>query len=170
MTATTTLSAEITALMGDATLPDGSKIDGLTYALGRRHVSQNASPPRVVWIPRAATPKGAVKSQFPGGARSIATRSMELLVRCWGADVDAADALAQAVLAAAHRRWHGRWAYLGEEWDVADAQVELGELVVLRVSVDLAVLDRTPTTAHVTSATISSAATRGDGILQPGDT
>lgn len=170
MTAATTLSAEITALMADATLPDGSAIDGLTSALGRRHVSEHASPPRVVWIPRNASPKGPVKSSFPSGARSIATRSLELLVRCWGADVDGADALAQAVLAAAHRRWHGRWAYLGEEWDVADAQVELGELVVIRVSVDLAVLDRTPTTARVTSAPLSSAATRGDGILQPGDT
>ena len=62
MTAATTLSAEITALMGDATLPDGSAIDGLTWALGRRHVSEHASPPRVVWVPRTATPKPDRKS------------------------------------------------------------------------------------------------------------
>ena len=124
-----------------------------------------------MWVPRTATPKPPVKSAFPSQARSVATRSLELVVRCWGASVDSADALAQAVLAAAHRRWHGRWAYLGEEWDIADAQVELGELVVLRVSVDLAVLDRTPTTALVTSATFDpSTATRGDGLLNPGDT
>lgn len=170
MTAATSLSAEITALMGDATLPDGSAIDGLTHALGRRHVSEHASPPRVVWVPRAATPKPPVKSGFPSQARSVATRSLELVARCWGADVDAADAIAQAVLAAAHRRWHGRWAYLGEEWDTADAQVELGELVAVRISVDLAVLDRTPTTATVTTSILSAAGTRGDGILTPGDT
>lgn len=171
MTALTTLSAEITALMADATLPDGTAIAGLTWELGRRAVSKNASPPRVVWMPRGASPKGPVKSAFPSQARSVATRSMELLARCWGADVDATDAIVQALIAAAHRRWPGRSDYLGEEWDIADAQIELGELVVVRFTVDLAVLDRTPTTARVTSATFDpSAATRGDGLLNPGDT
>ena len=170
MTATTTLSAEIDAVMADAKLPDGPAIAGLSYSLGRREVSAHASPPRVVWVPVRASPKPPVKSAFPSGARSIATRSLELSVRCWGADVDAADQIAQAVLAAAHRRWHGRWSYGGETWGATDAQVEFGELVTMSISVDLAVLDLTPTTARVTSAAFDPAATRGDGILQPGDT
>ena len=170
MTATTTLSDELTALMADAVDVTGAAFSGLTWGLGRREDPRHASPPRVVWVPVAATPKAPQKHAFPGGARSVLTRVLQLEVRVWGETLHQADALLAGVLAAAHRRWPGRWSYLGERWETEPAQTDLGELVTATVAVELAVLDRPKTTANLIAANLdTTAAVAGDGVLHLGE-
>lgn len=171
MTATTTLSAEITAIMGDATDVDGAPIAGLTHAQGRRELTTHTSPPRVVWVRVEGSPATAVKSSFPTGTRSILTRVMTLELHCWGRDEDETDALVAAVLAACHRRWRGRWEYQGETWADEPVQTELGERAIVRITVENAVLDRPKVSVNVETANFDpSSAAPGDGVLHLGET
>ena len=170
MTAATTLSDELAVVMGDVVDASGTAFAGLTWALGRREDPRHASPPRAVWVPVGATPKPPQKHPFPSGARSVLTRVLQLEVRVWGATLDQAEELLAGVLAASHRRWSGRWSYLGERWETDPAQMDLGELVTATVSVELAVLDRPKTTANLTSATPNTTdAVTGDGVLHLGE-
>lgn len=170
MTAATTLSDELTAVMGDVVDASGTAFAGLAWALGRRDDPRHASPPRVVWVPVGATPKPPQKHPFPSGARSVLTRVLQLEVRVWGETLGQAEDLLAGVLAAAHRRWSGRWGYLGERWETDPAQLDLGELVTATVAVELAVLDRPKTTANLTSATFDTTdAVTGDGVLHLGE-
>ena len=171
MTAATTLADELTAILADTVDVSGAAITGLTFVQGRRELVAHAVPPRVVWVRSSATPGGAVKSAFPNGARSVLTRVMELELHCWGATEEATDALVAAVLAACHRRWYGRFSYLGEQWEEAPAQSDFGEKAVVRVSVQTAVLDRPKTTVTVqTTAFDTTSAALGDGVLHVGET
>jgi hypothetical protein len=170
VTATTTLSDEIGALMADVVDVTGAAFSALTWALGRREDPRHASPPRVVWVPVAATPKPAQKHAFPSGARSVLTRVLQLEVRVWGETLAQADAVLAGVLAAAHRRWPGRWSYLGERWEADPAQMDLGELVTATVAVEFAVLDRPKTVATLIAATPdTTAAVAEDGVLHLGE-
>lgn len=170
-TATTTLADEITAVMADVTDLSGASIAGLTYGVGRRELTLNASPPRVVWVRTGAQPGPPVKSRFPTGTRSIMTRAMDLVLHVWGADENATDLLVAAVLAACHRRWFGAWSYKGEAWEDAPAQTDAGEMAVVRITVDTAVLDRPKTSVTLTSASPDpTPAVAGDGVLHVGET
>ncbi len=170
MTALTTLSAELAALMGDVVDVDGVPFPGLVWALGRRELSAPASPPRVVWVPIAATVEPPQKHDFPGRARSVLTRALSLEVHVWGVDVDQADAVLAGVIAAAHRRWSGRWAYLGERWQSDPAVTDLGEEIVATIAFECAVLDRAKTFTTPTSATFDTTdAAAGDGVLHLGE-
>ena len=170
MTVATTLSAEIAVIMADATTVVGAAITGLSYAIGRRSLPVQDSPPRVVWVRTEGAPGAPVKNAFPSRARSLLTRTLTLELHCWGADEDATDALVAAVLAACHRRWFGRWEYVGETWVDVPAQIELGEKSVVRITVDTAVLDRPMTSVTLTSASIDpTPAVASDGVLHVGE-
>jgi hypothetical protein len=95
---------------------------------------------------------------------------LQLEVRVWGETLAQADAVLAGVLAAAHRRWPGRWSYLGERWEADPAQMDLGELVTATVAVELAVLDRPKTVATLIAATPdTTAAVAEDGVLHLGE-
>ena len=169
-TATTTLADEITAVMADVVDVAGAVISGLTFGVGRRELTMNTSPPRAVWLRTGAQPGPPVKNHFPTGTRSVLTRSMELSVHVWGESENATDALCAAILAACHRRWRGRWAYKGESWEAAPAQTEAGEMSVLRIAVDTAVLDRPRSVVTIDSASPDpTPAVAGDGVLHVGE-
>lgn len=169
-TANTTLAEEIAAVLSDVVDVTGAAISGLTFGVGRRELTLNTSPPRVVWVRTGAQPGPPVKNHFPTGTRSVVTRSMELALHAWGSDENATDLLVAAVLAACHRRWHGRWSYRGETWESAPAQTEAGEMAVVRITVDTAVLDRPKTTVTIETASPDpTPAVAGDGVLHVGE-
>lgn len=179
MTADTTLSAEVDAIMADVILD----VPGVATAFGRRAIAQHNSPPMVGWWPAGPEAPGAPKkSAFPGGARSLWTGSLTLTVRCWGiaatpghtyaaTDLDATMELRRSVLAAIHRRWPGVYQWKVGAWAADPSATDLGEQVDLTVTVDLAILDRAPPRATVTSTALTTAVSPvGDGVLQPGET
>jgi hypothetical protein len=180
-TASRTIDAEIDAVMADVVGYDGAAITGLgpdgvtsvalSYAVGRRYLTQHNTPPRVVWVLGGGAPTPAVKTSFPSGRRALLTRNPVLRAVCWGSTLDAASDLASAVVAAMARRYAARVRFLGEEWTDDSAMTDYGEAVVLSWAWPIAVLDRAPSRVAVTSATPdTSAATTGDGVLHLGET
>lgn len=179
-TAAITITAEIAAVMADVVAYDGSAVTGLgpdgatsvslSYAVGRRYLAQHGTPPRVVWVLGNGTPTPAVKTNFPGGRRSLITRNPVLTAVCWGRDLDAASDLATAVVAAMQRRYAGRIRFLGESWETEPASTDYGEAVALTWAWPIAVLDRAPSTVTITSSSLdTTAAAQGDGTIHLGE-
>ncbi len=179
-TAATTITAELAAVMADVVGYDGATITGLgpdgvtsvalSYAIGRRHLAQLHTPPRVVWVLGNGAPTPAVKKDFPGGRRSLVTRNPVLTAVCWGRDLDAASDLASAVVAAMQRRYAGRVRFLGESWEDAPAATDYGEVVALTWAWPIAVLDRAPGLRTVTTASLDTTdAVSGDGTIHLGE-
>ena len=113
----TTLGTEIDAIMADVTGWTGD------HAIGRRHLAHLKSPPYAVWVPTRGTPQPAMK--VAGATRSIATRRLAFSVVLWCVDADALSDSIDALMAAVHRRWYGRWAYGGEDWIAEAAQTDV---------------------------------------------
>lgn len=158
----TTLATEIDAIMADVTGWTGS------HAIGRRYLAHLSAPTRAVWVPVRATPQPAMK--VAGATRSIATRRLAFAVYVWCETADALSDTIDALLAAVHRRWHGRWGYAGEDWTVEAAQTDLGELATVTITVDLAVLDNAAVTATLTAAEFNTTpAVAGDGVMHVGE-
>ena len=179
--AATTIAAEVAAVMADVVAYDGSAVTGLgpdgvtsvalTYSVGRSTQAAQSTPPRVVWVLGGGAGSPALKTAFPGSRRSLLTRNPVLRAVCWGRDLDAASLLASAVLAAMQRRYAGRIAFQGEEWETEPASLDLGEVVTLSWAWPIAVLDSAPLRATVTSATVdTSTAVASDGVLHIGET
>lgn len=158
----TTLAAEIDAIMADVTGWTGE------HAIGRRYLAHLDAPPRMVWVPVRATPQPAMK--VSGATRSIATRRLAFAVYVWCETADSLSDSIDALLAAVHRRWHGRWSYAGEDWTDEAAQTDLGESATLTITVDLAVLDNAAVTATLTAAEFNTTpAVEGDGTMHVGE-
>lgn len=165
--------ADVVAYDGSAITglgPDGVTSVALSYAVGRRSTAQHATPPRVVWVFGSGTPSPAVKTAFPGGRRSLVTRNPVLTAVCWGRDLDAANDLASAVVAAMERRYGGRVRFLREDWETDPASTDYGEAVALTWAWPVAVLDRAPSRVTVTSSSLdTTAAVAGDGTIHLGE-
>lgn len=158
----TTITAEIDAVMDDVTGWAG------THKIGRRYLAHLDAPPRMVWAPTRATPQPPMK--ISGAARSIATRRLTFVVHVWCETPDALSDAIDALLAACHRRWHGRWSYAGEDWTDEAAQTDLGEYAAVVITVDLAVLDNAAVTATLTTAEFNTTpAVANDGVLHAGE-
>jgi len=158
----TTLATEIDAIMADVTGWTGD------HAIGRRFLAHGEAPPHMVWVPTRATPQPAMK--IAGATRSIYTRRLTFAVYVWCDTPDALSDTIDALLAACHRRWRGRWSYAGEDWVVEAAQTDLGESATVTITVDLAVKDNAATTATLTAAEINTApAVAGDGVMHVGE-
>ena len=158
----TTLGTEIDAIMADVTGWTGD------HAIGRRHLAHLKSPPYAVWVPTRGTPQPAMK--VAGATRSIATRRLAFSVVLWCVDAHALSDSIDALMAAVHRRWYGRWAYGGEDWIAEAAQTDLGESATVTLTVDLAVLDNAAVTATLTAAEFNTTpAVADDGIMHVGE-
>lgn len=167
-TANTTLSAQVAIVMADVAVD----VPGVVTAFGRAEVARHSAPPMVGWWPKGPEAfSGAKKSSFPGGRRPLYTSALTLAVRCWGADLDAAMLLRESVIACIHRQWPGSYQLAPAVWVDAASQTDLGEMVDLTIALDLAILDRAPLRATITSTSFTTAASpTGDGVLQPGET
>lgn len=134
----------VDAVMGHALLAAGV-FPGITYAVGRRAVKENATPPRVVWVPTNGVIAPALEvggARVVGGQagtrdRQVRTREQHFEVHCWGADVAQTENLVDAVVAAAWdlERGHqaaGSFVWETQTQDGADYAV-LGEKVTLEM-------------------------------------
>lgn len=158
----TTLTEELAAIVADITGWAGTSL------VGRRYLAQQGAPPRMVWVPLRATPQPAMK--VAGATRSIYTRRLTLAVYVWQTTPDTLSDTIDALLAACHRRWHGRWSYGGEDWVDESAQTDLGEGAAVTITVDLAVLDNAAVTANLAAAeSNTSPAVANDGVMHVGE-
>lgn len=176
-TATTTLRAEITAVMLDVAVD----VPGVATAIGRREVAAHQSPPSVGWLLASEAPTGARKNAFPGGRRELYSSALTLTVRCWGIaatpdrtyatdDVEALLLLRESVIAGLHRRFPGVAVWSRATYVTDPSASDLGEIVDLAITLPVGVLDRAPLRATVTTADlVPPAAPFGDGVLSPGE-
>ena len=136
--------ARLAALPTPITLTDGAIL------CSRKHVFEQSSPPRIVFIPShsrfsardvssasnvARAPSAEMKAEML--ARAIATDTIAFVVQCWGQatppdpdgeDFDVTQALYQQTILACHELAAGRVEFTPGEW--IDQHVEGTQLVV----------------------------------------
>ena len=177
-TADTTLSAFVTAVMADL----AADIPAVSSVIGRRAASAFQSPPMVGWWLATEAPEGSRKNASPGARRELYSSKATLVVRCWGiaatpsntyaaTDLEALLLLREAVVGCVHRAIPGAYTWVGAQYVTEPSASDLGEAVDLAFILRLGVLDRAPTRATVTTATLDPPAdATGDGFLSPGET
>jgi hypothetical protein len=146
----TSLETEVAAIMADVT----TDISAATYTLGRKARASRTAPPVVQWMPVSEVPGPARKQAYPSGARSLATRVLTMRVECWADSLDDVDSLWASVLGALLRRYTPAVCKIaGAQWNTQDTSAtELGELIAGTITLELAVVDRAPSTTATTSA------------------
>ena len=148
---------------------------GLTVDIGRNALSENQSPPRIVWVPGEDEygPRGAQTSNPPAAA----TRFAGVRAHIWGKDLVAAEQLIHltvgAILTVALgsvqdgvKGFRGQW--LTQEERVAGWS-RLGEVYVLSFALAIPVLRPTLETFMVKHFATEQLGTPGDGVLQCGE-
>ena len=177
-TADTTFAALVTAIMADV----ATDVPGVATVIGRRAASAHNSPPMVGWWFATETPEGARKNLFPDGRRELYSTKVTLVVRCWAiaatpdnvyaaTDLEALLLLRESVVACVHRAIPGAYVWAGAQYVTELSASDLGESADLAITLRLGVLDRAPTRATVTTATlVPPAGATGDGALSPGET
>jgi hypothetical protein len=122
-----------------------------TSRLGGEFMSENAAPPRVVWVPLRAAPgifdpRGTTPRAF-GMARHV-----NVACHIWGADDDSADTLLNEVHNAARRSLGAGARWLSEDWPQKDGDViaDYGTLVVVVFEFRIPITEVQQTTVKVT--------------------
>lgn len=90
----TPLVTHLTALQAELA-PAAAQLEG------EKHLAANDDPPRMVWIVRGVSSRGA--RAIGGNPRSLADDTWELEVHVWGRDLDHALALRQALVSAVRK-------------------------------------------------------------------
>lgn len=162
----TTPSQVITAIMARVVV----EIPTATSSVTAADVAKHTSPPHIRWVPDADVYAGAPKRIGADGARSVLGVNTTWEVTCWGADLDGAFALRDALIRATALEAHGMVAYGPGTWNRGGA-VTHGEAVTLRITLQGYVPETAPaletiTTVHVNDTTGASAT---DGVLQVGE-
>lgn len=152
-----------------------AEVPTVAHELSTRALPENASPPRIVWVPSRDRWEAGQKRPRGGGStgKSLATCRAGLEVHCWGASRAAAWTLVKAVVRALRRRI-GPEPFLfieGGMW-LSTGQMTQGEAYALAISVALDVPALpAPTTTTITDAALDSTrSTAGDGFTDAGET
>jgi hypothetical protein len=185
-----TASGALTASTGSSPYSFGGTVqqaftDGM-FLLGRQHIFEQSTPPRIVFIPRSSGfgPK-SVASRFTNAAadeiareqaqRSIGTDKKTFEVHVWGAasapdpddDFDATEVLYQQVLRTTHLLASGVYAFGDGQWadqqPTASQNVKSGHEFVFTLSLATPVLDKLLERAPSDVAALPTT------ILNPGD-
>lgn len=121
----------------------------VTVALGRKELHRNNAPPRVVFErvggPIEMTKEIGRQDISPQATRQLWTRSMKLIMHCWGTDEEQAEQLMHNSLVALRNAVGPGNLYLGEEsWSVEaeEGDVNLGEEVTVEVGLQIPILDQ----------------------------
>lgn len=125
-----------------------------TSKLGGQYLSENAAPPRVVWVPLRAAP-GAFDPRGTTPRAFGMSRHMNVACHVWGADSDAADLLLNEVHNAARRSLGSGARWVSEDWPQqdGDAIADLGTLVVVVFEFRIPITEVQQTTVKVTDPT-----------------
>lgn len=152
-----------------------AEVPAVMHELSTRALPENASPPRIVWVPSRDRWEAGQKRPRGGGStgKSLATCRAGLEVHCWGASRAAAWTLVKAVVRALRKRLGPEpFLYLeGGMW-LATGQMTQGEAYALAISValDVPALPAPTTTTITAVATDSTRSTTGDGNVDAGET
>jgi hypothetical protein len=129
--------------IADAIISVAALLTGVDVKLGQEHVPANASPPRVVFVPRAERFQAASSRDRAHGHRSRATRAVGLEARIWAAatdedreddeyaDLRATELLVDRVVIALDELLHGSIVFEDGEWADTGPAVT-GRLYILR--------------------------------------
>lgn len=164
----------LSATIADINAAVLAEVAGCTFSVGARVADDQASPPRVRWVPIVDEP-GAVPKNSPlatGLQRALVGMPTTFDVECWGEDFEAAVLLRDALVRSLHAVvGPSSYALAAGRWAQGDA-LTLGESTSLRVTLRGYVPESAPTVATVTAVAFStSGATDGDGeMLVPSDT
>lgn len=118
-------------------------------AIGRREAVAHGTPPRIEWVNLGGAHRGPQQSGH--NPRPIANRWVQWAVRCWGADLDEAEALLSSVVRALHLTLTRGGYELGGEEGVETGLIGEGEAIVLTVSLGVPILDRAQPTQRATT-------------------
>ena len=153
-----------------------AEVPTVAHELSTRALPENASPPRIVWVPSRDRWEAGQKRPRGGGStgKSLATCRAGLEVYCWGASRADAWTLVKAVVRALRKRIGPEpFLYLeGGMW-LATGQMTQGEAYALAISValDVPALPDPPTTTPITDVALDSTrSTAGDGFTDAGET
>lgn len=140
------------------------ELAGLSVGYGRRAVSQNAEPPRVV-LARARDSYGPAQ-RSGGNARVLLTRDAAVEVFLWGRTEDEVEELSNSLVRALRASCGPNFAASGLEWSGAE-YLERGAFAVFTGSVAIPVTDTAAPVAPVTEVALdpSGPSTTGDGAL-----
>lgn len=161
--------------------------EAITF-VGMRHLAENASPPRYVWVPRTGRYGGADKPRGLEQTRALRTRSITFEVHVWDAGwqwgqgtwadghrwgdaFGATEARLLALLEAVHHVAVGSYTLGTERW-IDEEHVDLGQVVTVEITFDLSVLETPPVLVTVESVELDSGTAdnaRGDGVLDYGE-
>ena len=142
-------------------------LEGIDTAIGAEFLDENASPPRMVWVPTAD------EFEFGGGVRAVFSqpktpvlRNAGVRIRVWGKasdssetvdDIRATEQLLNRVIVALSDCAHGSVAFNSAEWVAADGQevAQYGRAIDLNVTFKVPVV-RDMDVDGITTAPITS--------------
>lgn len=112
-----------------------------TVEFGGHHLRENASPPRIVWVPMGGPGSSARQpGEYP---RRLRTRNPAVDVHLWAEDFTAAEELLNDFLEAVHHITHGSYAFNNESWSEGNSELStLGATVTVSVSFSIPVVER----------------------------
>lgn len=134
-----------------------------TSLLGARYLSEQAAPPRVVWValkgkPGALDPRGTTP-------RAFGCRYLDVACHIWGADTASAEVLLNEVHNAARRSLGSGARWISEDWpqQSGDEIAQLGTLVVVVFEFRIPITELQQAVVTVTSVTQTTAMDFPDG-------
>lgn len=142
-----------------------SDLAGIDHDIGAEHLSANAAPPRVVWVPTVdAVDRGQGRRNTAAKEpKSVMTRRAGCFIRCWAKseseesvdDVRATEQLVNRVLVAIHEAAFGSYEVTAVEWVSSDGAelMQLGRCADIRVAFEVPVTKPASATAQLTVIT-----------------
>ncbi len=152
------------AVMG----PVAGAVTGLTWELSTRAAPQHASPPRVLWIPQAAS--YAPPRKDASNPRRLYSWRQTVRILVWAETIAAVEELHVRVVRELHRTAHAVMRLGAGQWVDTEGATTLGELYSFVVDFDFALTEATASTATVDTATADTDTTvAGDGSMDFGE-
>lgn len=132
----------------------------IPHTIGGLHKHDNTSPPRYVWLPRRYEPQPKYGTAGLTDFRPLVYVNAEFQVRCDGANLDHAAALAHVLMVALYRALPD-WTFTSLEFvGPGEAYNQAAELVVLTGSVFVPIFDAFLDPTALNSATGPKAANK----------
>ena len=148
--------------------PVATAVTGLTWEISTRAVPQHASPPRVLWIPQAASYGPPRKDA--SNPRRLYTWRQTVRVMVWAETIAAVEELHVRVVRGLYRQAHAVMRLGAGQWVDVEGATTLGELYSFLVDFDFALADATASTATIETATAdTSSSAAGDGFMDFGE-
>lgn len=138
----------VKAVCGEA----GEKIP--SFAFGDTEKFREEAPPRVVWVPLAGRRDERATTRGIPTQRTLFGRTLTVQARIWAATFESGEALAAHLVAALHKRAHGSFEYMSEEFAHPD-DLDLGFRDLLTFALQIPMRDEPLRTVKPTAAGVT---------------